>query len=85
LGDPAPNNVLFIVHISSEKGKEFEDEDVLRRYLVFQQLNDVFTKDIIELPPHREVDFSIKLVPGAAPTLKTPYKMRTPMLVELKL
>jgi len=32
--------------------------------------------------PHRELDFSIELVPGVAPTLKAPYWMKT---VELKL
>ena len=29
--------VLFLVHISSEKGKEVEDEYVLRRYSILQQ------------------------------------------------
>jgi len=28
--------VLFIVHISSDKGKEVDDADVLSRYLVLQ-------------------------------------------------
>lgn len=40
---------------------------------------------ISELLPHREVDFSIELVPGVAPTSKAPYMMCTPKLVELKL
>eukprot|EP00253_Pinus_taeda_P030183 PITA_30183 len=38
-----------------------------------------------ELSPHREVDFSIELVPGATPTSKAPYRMSTLKLVELKL
>jgi len=29
--------VFFAVHISSDKGKEFEDADVLNNYLVLQQ------------------------------------------------
>ena len=57
---------LFVVHISSDKGKEVEDEDVLNRYPVLQQFLDVFLEEIIEFPPYREVDFSIELVPGAA-------------------
>jgi len=47
--------VLFVVHISCDKGKEVEDADVLRRYLVLQQFQDVFPEDISEFPPHREV------------------------------
>ena len=37
------------------------------------------------MPPHREVEFSIELVPGATPASKAPYRMNTPELVELKL
>eukprot|EP00253_Pinus_taeda_P005974 PITA_05974 len=75
--------VLFVVHISSDKGKEVEDVDVLRRYPVLQQFQDVFPAKISESPPHREVEFSVELVSGATPTSKAPYKMSTPELVEL--
>jgi len=76
---------MFVVHISSDKGKEVEDVDVLSRYLVLQQFQDVFLEDITEFRPHSEVEFSIELVLGVAPTSKSPYKMSTPELVELKL
>jgi len=49
------------------------------------KFQDVFPIEISELPPHREVDFSIELVTEAAPTSKAPYRMSTPELVELKL
>ena len=45
----------------------------------------MFLGKIVELPPHREVEFSIELVLGATPTSKAPYKMSTLELVELKL
>jgi hypothetical protein len=38
-------------------------------------------QEIPRLPPKREIDFSIDLVPGAAPISKTPYRMST---IELK-
>ena len=76
---------VLALHISSDKGKEVEDVDVLRMYLVLQQFQDVFPEHITDFPPHREVDFSIELVPQVAPTSKAPYKMSTPELVELKL
>jgi len=53
------------VHVSSDKGT---DVDVLKRYSVLQQFQDVFLAKMLELPPHREVDFSIELVPKATPT-----------------
>lgn len=37
------------------------------------------------MPPHREVDFSIELMPGATLTSKEPYRMSTSEFVELKL
>jgi len=77
--------VLFAVHISSDKGKDVEDAEVLSRYPILQLFQDVFPTKIPELPPHREVDFSIELVLRATPTSKAPYKMITPKLVELKL
>jgi len=77
--------VLFIVHISSDKGKEVENVDALSRFPVLQQFQDVFPGEILEFLPHREVDFSIELVPGETATSKTPYRMSTPKLVELKL
>eukprot|EP00253_Pinus_taeda_P021902 PITA_21902 len=77
--------MMFVVHISSDKGKEVEDADVLRRYQVLQQFQDLFPKEITEFLPHREVEFSIELVPEASLTLKSPYRMSTLELVELKL
>eukprot|EP00253_Pinus_taeda_P016944 PITA_16944 len=77
--------MLFAVHISNDKGKEVEDADVLRRYLVLQYFQDVFPIDILDFPPHREVEFSIELVLRVAPTSKAPYRMSTPEFVELKL
>lgn len=40
---------------------------------------------MLELSPHRELDFSIEIIPGETPTPKVPYRMRTPELMELKL
>lgn len=77
--------VMFAMHISSDKGKEsVEDEKIFKRYLVLRQYQDVFLVEILELPPHREVDFSIELVRGGTPTLKESYMMSTPDLVQLK-
>lgn len=77
--------LLFVVNISSVKGKDVEDEEVLKKYHVLQQFRDMFLAEIPQLPSHREVEFSIELMPGVALASKTPYRMRTLELVELKL
>ena len=77
--------VMFAVHISSDKGKDVEDEEIFKRYPIFQQYQDVLPTEIPQLPLHREINFSIDLEPGATPASKAPYKMSTLELVELKL
>jgi hypothetical protein len=45
----------------------------------------VFVDEIPELPPRREIDFSIDLLPGSAPVFKAPYRMILPKLTELRI
>jgi hypothetical protein len=45
---------------------------------------DVFPIELPGLPPGREQDFQIELVPGTRPIYKTPYKMAPVEQVELK-
>jgi len=40
--------------------------------------------EIPDVPPEREVEFSIDLVPGTKPVSMTPYRMSTSELAELK-
>jgi len=52
---------------------------------VIQEFADVFSEEIPGLPPKRDIDFTIELVPGAAPVSRAPYRMSTPELIELKM
>ena len=45
---------------------------------------DVFPEDLPGLPPDREIEFCIDLVPGAQPVSITPYRMAPAELAELK-
>ena len=76
---------MFVIHISSDKGKDVENVNVLKRHPILEKFKDVFPAEILELSPHREVDFSIELMSGVAPASKAPYRMRTLELMELKL
>jgi hypothetical protein len=46
------------------------------------KFEDVFPEELSGLPPDRDVDFVINLVPGTAPIAQSPYRMAD---VELKL
>jgi hypothetical protein len=61
-----------------EKVSNIED------YAVLKELEDVF-KETPGLPPKRDIDLSINLMPRATPISKTPYRMSTPELKELQM
>jgi hypothetical protein len=52
----------------------------LEYHVVLEEFEDVF-KEV----PKRDIDFSINLMPGATPVLKTPYRMSTLELEELQM
>jgi hypothetical protein len=56
----------------------------LEDHAVLEDFEDVF-KEVPGLPPKRDIDFSLNLMPGAAPVSKTPYDMSTPELKELQM
>nr|GFA93965.1 putative reverse transcriptase domain, aspartic peptidase domain protein [Tanacetum cinerariifolium] len=45
---------------------------------------DVFPDELLGIPPFREVEFNIELIPGAEPISKVPYRMDPIELKELK-
>ena len=52
---------------------------------ILDEFSDVFPKDLPSgLPPSRELDHRIELVPGAEPPHRAPYRMSTQGLDELK-
>ena len=46
--------------------------------------DDVFLEELSGLPPHREIEFAIDVVPGSTPTSIIPYRMALLDLKELK-
>jgi hypothetical protein len=52
--------------------------------LVVNEFPNVFPKELPGMPPDRDIEFVIELKPGTVPIYKTPYRMATPELAELK-
>jgi len=61
-----------------------EKEERITVIPVVREFEDVFPGEVPGLPPRREVEFSIDLVPGADPVSIVPYRMALAELVELK-
>jgi hypothetical protein len=51
---------------------------------VVQDYPDIFPEELPSMPPNRDIEFLIELLPGTAPISKRPYRMPVNELVELK-
>jgi hypothetical protein len=52
---------------------------------VVNEFQDVFPKELPGMPPDREIEFTIDLIPGTTPIAQAPYKMGPKELVELSI
>jgi hypothetical protein len=64
--------------VFSMEAKCIEDVPAEREY------PDVFPKELPEMPPDRDIEFVIDLIPRTSPIAKRPYRMAAPELAELK-
>jgi hypothetical protein len=51
---------------------------------VVNEFPDVFPEELPGMPLDQDIEFVIELKPGSTPIYKTPYRMATPELAELK-
>ncbi|GJR66685.1 putative reverse transcriptase domain-containing protein [Tanacetum coccineum] len=70
---------LFVAHVTEKEPKEKRLEDVP----VIRDFPEAFPDDFPGLPPPRQVEFKIELVPGAAPVARAPYRLAPSELKEL--
>ncbi|GJY35045.1 hypothetical protein Tco_0420423 [Tanacetum coccineum] len=59
------------------------DEQKLKDIFVVCNFPGVFLEDLLGLPPSREVEFRIDLIPGAMPVAKSPYHLAPTEMQEL--
>ena len=52
--------------------------------LIVTKFPEVFPKELVGLPPDRELEFTINSIPGSAPISQAPYRMAPSELKELK-
>ncbi|KAK1611657.1 hypothetical protein QYE76_035330 [Lolium multiflorum] len=68
------------VELQLNSMKEVKLEDIP----VVNEFQDVFPAELPGMPPDREIEFTIDLIPGTTPIAKAPYKMGPKELKELK-
>jgi hypothetical protein len=60
------------------------DDNVNQEDLAVDEFPDVFPDDLPGMPPDRDIEFIIKLLPGTAPIANRPYRIGVNELEELK-
>ncbi|GKC64160.1 putative reverse transcriptase domain-containing protein [Tanacetum coccineum] len=73
------NEKVVYIPIDEKKSaeKRLEDIPVVREFLK------VFPEDLSGLPPVRQVEFQINLIPGVAPVARAPYRLASSKMQEL--
>ena len=74
----------YAVIITDEANNVEKDKIKIENIYVLNEFIDVFPEEIPRLPPRRELDFTIELVPGVVPSSKAPHRMNILELNELK-
>nr|GFA27938.1 putative reverse transcriptase domain-containing protein [Tanacetum cinerariifolium] len=68
-----------VAQVTKQGSKEKRLEDVL----VIRDFPEVFPDELHGLPPPRQVEFRIDLIPGAAPVVRGPYRLAPSKMKEL--
>nr|GFD42923.1 putative reverse transcriptase domain, aspartic peptidase domain protein [Tanacetum cinerariifolium] len=69
---------LATIHDTTLEVPSIHDQPIVSEFL------DVFPDELPGIPPVREVEFNIELIPGSEPISKAPYRMAPIELKELK-
>jgi hypothetical protein len=78
--------VEFVAAVQADQASMLSQMKVtfLEEILVVQEYPDVFLEELTGMPPDRDIEFLIELLPGTPPISKRPYRMPVNELVELK-
>nr|GFC91304.1 putative reverse transcriptase domain-containing protein [Tanacetum cinerariifolium] len=80
--DIAPTSLNTSYEVELADGK-VADEKKLDDIRVVRDFLEVFPDDLSGLPPVREIEFRIDLIPGALPVVKSPYRLAPSEMSEL--
>nr|GEX14995.1 hypothetical protein [Tanacetum cinerariifolium] len=66
---------VVIVCVGKIKTEDKSEKKRLEDVPIVQDFPEVFPEDLLGLPPTRQVEFQINLIPGAAPVAQAPYRL----------
>ncbi|GKF73793.1 hypothetical protein Tco_0220125 [Tanacetum coccineum] len=66
---------VFLAHITTKEVEDKSEKKRLEDVPIVRDFPKVFPEDLLGLPPTRQVEFQIDLVPVAAPIARAPYRL----------
>nr|GEZ34183.1 putative reverse transcriptase domain-containing protein [Tanacetum cinerariifolium] len=66
---------IFLAHVTTKEAEDKLKEKRLEDVPIVQDFPKVFPEDLLGIPPTRQVEFQINLVPGTAPVARAPYRL----------
>ncbi|GJX23000.1 hypothetical protein Tco_0227445 [Tanacetum coccineum] len=72
----------FLIQMMKEEETEIPERQI-KDVPVVRDFPEVFLEDFPKLPPTRQVEFHIELIPGAAPVARAPYRLAPAEIKEL--
>ncbi|GKB96554.1 putative reverse transcriptase domain-containing protein, partial [Tanacetum coccineum] len=75
--------LIFLAQVTKKEIEDKSEEKRLEDVPTVRDFLEVFPKDLPGLPPTRQVEFQIDLVPGSAPMARAPYRLAPSELQEL--
>ncbi|GJT67649.1 putative reverse transcriptase domain-containing protein [Tanacetum coccineum] len=74
---------VYLAQVTAKKSDDKSEEKRLEDMPIIQDFPKVFPEDFPGLPPTRQVEFQIDLVPGVAPVARSPYRLAPSEMQEL--
>ncbi|GJY97051.1 putative reverse transcriptase domain-containing protein [Tanacetum coccineum] len=74
---------VFLANVTTKETEDKSEKKRLEDVPIVQDFPDVFPEDLPGLPPTRQVEFQIDLIPGAAPVARAPYRLAPSEMKEL--
>ncbi|GJY94118.1 putative reverse transcriptase domain-containing protein [Tanacetum coccineum] len=74
---------VFLAHVTTKETEDKSGEKRLEDVPIVRDFPEVFPEDLSGLPPTRQVEFQIDLMPGAAPVARAPYRLAPSEMKEL--
>ncbi|GJY82371.1 putative reverse transcriptase domain-containing protein [Tanacetum coccineum] len=75
---------VFLAHVTTREVEDKSEKKRLEDVPIVRDFLEVFHEDLSGLPPTRQVEFQIDLVPSAAPVARAPYRLAPSEMKELK-